>query len=111
YRWLTWNDAGARTHTVAPVAPTTYTAGFKTQYQLTTVANTGGTVTPPTGFHDSLAGVVITGVPNPSYNFSSWGGTGTGSYSGNTNPQTITLGGPVTETASFVLEPIDVTVQ
>src|SRR6185436_17510038 len=62
-------------------------------------------------FYDSLASVIITGVPNPSYNFQSWTGTGTGSYSGNTNARTITLGGPVTETASFVLAPIDVTVQ
>jgi hypothetical protein len=111
YRWLTWNDAGALAHTVAPAAPTTYTAGFKSQYQLTTIANAGGTVTPATGYYDSVAAVIITGVPNSGYVFSTWAGTGTGSYSGGTNPQTITIGGPVTETANFIQPAVNVTIQ
>ncbi len=114
YRWLTWSDAGAISHTVTPFAPTTYTALFKSQYQLTMVANPGGTVTPLTGYHDSLASVVITGIPNSGYIFSSWtgtGGPGSGFYTGNTNPQTIPLGGPVTETANFVQPPVNVTIR
>lgn len=39
--------------------------------------------------------------PSVSYNFTGWTGTGTGSYSGTNNPGSITMNGPITETASF----------
>ncbi len=111
YRWLSWGDAGARTHTVAPVTGTTYTATFLTQYQLTMAANPGGTVTPPTGWYDSLTSVVITGIPNTGYGFTTWSGIGTGSYSGSANPRSITIGGPITETGNFAQLPVQVTIQ
>src|SRR5439155_1266609 len=46
-----------------------------------------------------------------SYDFNGWTGTGTGSYSGTNNPASITMNGPVTETANFIQNPIQVTVQ
>ena len=53
YRWSSWSDAGARSHLVAPISGTTYTATFGNQYLLTMNANPGGTVTPPTGWHNA----------------------------------------------------------
>jgi uncharacterized repeat protein (TIGR02543 family) len=110
YAWATWNDAGARSHVVAPVTGTTYTATFGNQYLLTMVANPGGTVTPPTGWYDAGSLVPITGIPNTGYSFSNWSGTGSGSYSGTTNPRTITLTGAVTQTANFSQSAVQVTI-
>src|SRR5262249_48826208 len=44
YVWQKWSDNGAISHTVAPTVNTTYTATFRTQYQLTMPHVTGGTV-------------------------------------------------------------------
>lgn len=35
------------------------------------------------------------------YYFSSWSGSGTGSYSGSNNPASITMNGPITQTANY----------
>ena len=32
YQFLSWSDSGAQSHTVSPIAPTTFTANFQTQY-------------------------------------------------------------------------------
>jgi uncharacterized repeat protein (TIGR02543 family) len=40
-------------------------------------------------------------MPANGYSFTNWTGTGTGSFSGATNPVSITMGGPITETATF----------
>ncbi len=110
YRWTNWSDAGARSHTVSPTSPTTYTANFGNQYMLTMGANPGGTVTPPSGWYDAGATVTITGLPNPGYGFTTWSGTGSGSYTGTQNPRDITMGGVVTETANFSQLPVQVTI-
>jgi hypothetical protein len=97
-----WNDHGAISHTVAPITNTTYTATFKTQYYLTMAAGTGGRVSPASGWKNSGAAVSISARPANGYSFSNWTGSGTGSYSGTNNPASITMGGPITETASFI---------
>jgi uncharacterized repeat protein (TIGR02543 family) len=74
---------------------------YQHQYFLTMTAGTGGTVAPPSGFQNAGAGVIITATPNSGYSFTGWTGSGTGSYTGMVNPQTITMNGPITETASF----------
>ncbi len=111
YAWDTWSDAGARSHVVSPVTGTTYTATFFNQYLLTMVANPGGTVTPPTGWYDAGDLVLITGIPNTGYSFSNWSGTGTGSYSGTSNPRTITMSGAITQTANFAQSAVQVTIR
>jgi hypothetical protein len=45
--------------------------------------------------------VSIRAYPDSGYNFTNWTGSGTGSYSGTDNPATITMGGPITENATF----------
>ena len=101
YIWKNWSDNGTLSHTVTPTASKTYTANFTTQYYLTMTQGTGGTVTPKSGWQNSGAVVSITAKPANGYTFSNWTGTGTGSYSGTSNRASITMGGPVTETASF----------
>jgi Divergent InlB B-repeat domain len=101
YVWSNWSDHGAISHTVAPTANVTYTATFKTQYLLTMSHGTGGTVSPRTGWKNSGTVVSISATPNSGFSFSNWTGSGTGSYSGPNNPASITMGGPITETATF----------
>jgi hypothetical protein len=101
YGWRNWSDSGTISHTVAPTTNKTYTANFSTQYFLTMIAGTGGKVSPASGWKNSGASVSITATPSSGYSFGNWTGSGTGSFSGTTNPTTITIGGPITETASF----------
>ena len=101
YVWTKWSDGGAISHTVAPTTNKTYTATFTTQYYLTMNHGTGGTVAPPTGWKNSGVVVSISATPASGYSFSSWTGSGTGSYTGSTNASSITMGGPITEAAAF----------
>ena len=101
YVWSSWTDGGAISHTVAPTTNTTYTATFRTQYYLTMSHNTGGTVTPPSGWRGSGSSVPINATPASGYHFTNWTGSGTGSYSGPNNPASITMNGPITENAAF----------
>jgi Divergent InlB B-repeat domain/Beta-galactosidase len=115
YVWSNWSGGGAISRTVAPTTNKTYTAIFTKQYYLTMSHGTGGTVTPSNGWRTSGAVVSISATPisnsSVSYNFSDWTGSGTGSYSGSNNPASITMNGPITETASFTQNPVQVTVQ
>ena len=103
YVWTSWSDGGAISRTIAPTKNKTFTAKFTTQCYLTMAHGTGGTVTPASGWKNSGATVSITARPATGYSFGSWTGTGTGSFSGTTNPASITMGGPITETATFTL--------
>ncbi len=101
YVWMNWSGGGAISHTVAPTTNKTYTATFKTQYYLTMTHGTGGTATPASGWRNSGAAVSISATPGSGYSFTNWTGSGTGSFSGTNNPASITMGGPITETATF----------
>jgi hypothetical protein len=101
YVWMNWTGGGAISHTVAPTINKTYTATFRTQYYLTMSHNTGGRVSPASGWKASGATVSISATPANGYTFSNWTGSGTGSYSGTNNPASITINGPITETATF----------
>ena len=102
YVWTGWSDGGALSHTVAPTSAITYTASFKTQYQLSMNAGAGGTVSPSSGFRDAGSTVSISAAPDAGFTFSGWSGTGPGSYTGSSNPASVTMSGPITEAASFV---------
>jgi hypothetical protein len=101
YVWKSWSDSGKISHTVAPTTNKTYTGTFTTQYYLTMSAGTGGTVSPASGWKNSGAVLSISATPATGYTFINWTGSGTGSYTGSTNPRSITIGDPITETATF----------
>ncbi len=46
--------------------------------------------------------VQVAATPDPGYTFSSWTGSGTGSYTGTQNPAPVTVDAQVAETANFV---------
>ena len=111
YAWSSWSDGGGISHTVAPTSGTTYTANFSTQYYLTISAGTGGSASPASGWNNSGTVVSISATASGGYAFSSWTGSGSGSYSGVSSFTSVTMNGPITETASFTPNPISVTVQ
>jgi len=39
YVWLSWSDGGARSHSVSPTSPRTFTANYQTQYKITAKTN------------------------------------------------------------------------
>jgi hypothetical protein len=96
-----WSDSGSAAHSVAPVSNTAYTVTFQTQYLLTVQAGAGGSATPAGGWLDAGASVAITAMADSGYYFQTWSGSGSGAYSGSSNPKTIVLNGPVVEQAVF----------
>ena len=102
YLWTNWSGGGAISHTVAPTTNNTYTANFGTQYYLTMTGGTGGTVTPGSGWRSTGTTVSIRATPASGYSFTNWTGSGSGSYTGTNNPASITMSGPITETATFI---------
>jgi hypothetical protein len=103
YTWSSWSDSGAISHAVSPIVNTTYTASFTTQYYLTMNAGPGGSVSPVSNWYDIGSNVDISANVWSGYTLSTWAGTGSGSYSGTNNPASVTINGPVTQTASFIL--------
>jgi hypothetical protein len=105
YIYTSWSDGGARTHTISPSTPGTYTANFKKQYYLTLQVDPtgGGTTSPVVGsyWYDSGSFVPIQATSLGSCMFSSWSGTGTVSYSGTNNPSSVTMNSPINEIANF----------
>jgi hypothetical protein len=108
YLFTAWSDAGALEHSyTVTMTPATITASFNHQYQLTIDAGVG-TTTPSDGDHWYDAGSqVALGATAPDassgsrYVWNRWIGSGTGSYSGVTNAATVTMNGPITETADW----------
>ncbi|MDB6019278.1 MAG: Pectate lyase superfamily protein, partial [Pedosphaera sp.] len=102
--WTSWSDGGALSHSISPMADITYTINFTTQYNLTMNAGTGGSVSPGSGWFNSGSTVILTATPAAGFAFLGWAGSG--SYSGTSNPVSITMNGPIGETASFFSPPV-----
>ncbi len=99
-----WSDAGAISHSITVTAsPVNITGIFKTQYQLTTAAGTGGSVSPTTGnFYDTGTVVNVVATPDSGYAFVNWTGPVAVSSSAAT---TVTMDAPKSITANFGLIP------
>lgn len=101
YVFSAWSDGGAQSHSVNPVADSTYTASFATQYQLATSAPAAsGSVSPNcsgTCWYGSGTTLGMTAVPANGYIFSSW----SGDCAGTNLATTLPMNGPKTCTASF----------
>ena len=101
-----WSNGGTQNQSIyVSDVPETYTANFTTQYYLTMVSGIGGTISSPSGngYYNSGQSVYIDANANTGYFFSSWSGVGNGSYSGTTKATTVTMNGPITQTANFSL--------
>lgn len=97
YTFSSWSDAGAISHTITAAAAGTLTANFATQYQLTTTAGAGGTISPPSGFYNA-GSVQVSATPSGGgFVFSGFSGALTGA----TNPQTLDLQAPASVSAAF----------
>ncbi|HET6348643.1 MAG TPA: YCF48-related protein [Candidatus Krumholzibacteria bacterium] len=96
-----WSDAGSANHDISPVSNGTYTVTYKTQCMLTTQTGSGGSVSPAPGWWDAGTPVTISASADSGYYFVSWSGSGPGSYSGSSNPRTITVNGPIVQQAQF----------
>ncbi|MGI0131622.1 MAG: InlB B-repeat-containing protein [Thermoplasmata archaeon] len=81
----------------------TYTVAFTRAYQLTIGVSSGGRVSPSAGSSWQAPGTVktISSAPNAGYVFLGWAGTGLGSYTGTFANATVTMNGPIVETANF----------
>jgi len=107
YAWLSTSGLGqiARSGMFTASASGTVTATYRTQFELTIQVDPPGTGTanPAAGTYWYNAGeaVQLSAAGSGSYVFTSWTGTGTGSYRGTDNPATITMDAPITETANF----------
>jgi hypothetical protein len=88
--------------------PSSITWNWIAQYYLTMNTNFG-TVTPSSDWYDEGTTVQIsTTAPTPTsderYDWLGWTGTGSGSYSGTDKPASITMNGPITQTAAWKQE-------
>jgi len=68
------------------------------------VSPSGAGMTSPGAITEYCNGqeVTVEAYAAPGYTFSSWTGSGTGSYSGSSDPAAVTVNGMITETANFV---------
>lgn len=80
---------------------------YSHQYYLTMQVNppSGGT-TPSSGFFDSGSVLQISATANAGYAFKNWTGLGAGSFTGTSNPASVTMNAAITETAFFSSQPV-----
>jgi hypothetical protein len=108
FLWSGWSDGQGISHIVAPTDNATYTATFNTQYFLAMNAGTGGTVSPSSNWYSSGQNVPISATASNGYSFSTWAGSGNGSYSGTSSSTSVTMNGPINEMSNFAQTPIPI---
>jgi hypothetical protein len=98
YALVQWQDGttGTTDTVTAPGTSATYTAAFVTEYQLTTAAGAGGTVSPGDYFAVG-SDATITATPSAGYYFVNF----TGATTSTSNPLTLSMTGPESITANF----------
>ncbi|OYT44454.1 hypothetical protein B6U84_04085, partial [Candidatus Bathyarchaeota archaeon ex4484_40] len=101
-----WDGSTSNPRSFSVTSDKTVTAYMKLQYRLSMQVSpsAGGSTTPSVGDHwyDEGSTVTISASPSASYRFDKWQGSGSGSYSGTNNPASVTMNGPITQTAYFV---------
>ena len=115
YVWVRWTGSGNgsydgsfQTPTITMNGPICEYAEWRHQYYLTLLSDHG--VTSGEGWYDE-GSTAIFSVSTPVYDgsdtryvFSNWTGTGLGSYSGPSNPSSVVMNGPITETTNWITE-------
>ncbi len=98
YVYSSWSDGLAQSHSITvPSSATTYTANFTTQYYLTTLAGSGGSITPASEWVNSGTVVPVTATTNSGYTFTGF----SGALTGTTTPQNLTMSAAESVTANF----------
>jgi hypothetical protein len=113
YDWRGWTNgnglSGLAGTYATPSSDQTVTTEYMTQYQLVMSVNPtdSGTTTPTIGssWYDTGIPVSISTTAGQGYSFSLWTGSGQGSYTGTSQTASITMNGPITETATFTQIP------
>ena len=105
YAFVAWSDKGALSHyIIVPTKATTYIATFGSQYQLTPIAGSGGSVTPAAGnWYNAGATPGIIATAGSGYAFNSWSliaGSGRILNSAS-SATTVVMSGPSTVSAAF----------
>jgi len=77
------------------------TATYQVYLNMISNPSGAGSLSPSSGWYNIGAQVKISATANSGYKFVSWSGSGSSSYTGTNNPETITLNSPVNETANF----------
>jgi hypothetical protein len=77
--------------------------GFTTEFRLVTdgLPAGWGEVAPSDGWFPLGVQVNVSAVPTAGHEFVGWTGTGPGNYTGTADPASVTIGGPITETADL----------
>jgi List-Bact-rpt repeat protein len=96
-----WSDGGTQSHQVSVNSTTNFTAFFTQQFFLTMSAGPGGSVNPQSNWFDNGQIVPISASPATGFSFAEWTGAGSNSYTGASSGSSVTISGPITETASF----------
>jgi hypothetical protein len=96
-----WQDGTTATSdkVTAPSASAVYTASFTTEYQLTTAAGTGGSISAGVYFAAG-SNAMITATPSAGYYFVNF----TGATTSTSNPLTLPINGPESITANFATQ-------
>lgn len=105
YVWNNWSDGGSSSHVITAFQDSNFVATFTTQYLLTLYSGSGGsagTIPAGTQWADSGVSLQVNATFDVGYAFSTWKGSGSGSYTGLNNPATITLHEPIFDSALFV---------
>ena len=86
-------------------ANATLVIAYAAQYLVNLETGPNGAIGPSVGstWMDNGSVVALSATPNPGYVFVGWVGTGAGSYTGTQASVSVTVAGPITETASFGL--------
>jgi hypothetical protein len=106
YVWTSWSDGGDQSHTITtPSSPTTYTANYQIQYYLTVASSYGNPA--GQGWYDAGSAATfavtspVSGGAGSQYLFTGWSSSDTGGYNGMDKSHSVTMSGPITETASW----------
>jgi len=76
-------------------------ANYQVYLNMSSNPSGAGSLSPSSGWYNVGTQVQISASPFSGYKFVSWSGSGSSSYTGTNNPETITLNSPVNETANF----------
>jgi hypothetical protein len=98
-RWITNQASTSGTISAPATFSPAYTHQFYVEMESDSVA--GGSVTPASDWFNTGRTVQISATANPGWEFESWNGSGTTSFSGASNSTTVSIDSPIVEYATF----------